>query len=129
MKTLFVTGAAFGALMLLAPSISMAADPAHGQELFRGQCGVCHAAGAGDGDGGQGPSLVGVIGRKVGGDPNFSYTQAVMDYKGVWTQESLAHFIEDPQKLIPGTAMPVSVADPADRADLAAYLASVKPAK
>lgn len=127
MKTRFTACVCFVAL---APAMVMAADADHGQSLFREQCGVCHMAGEGegDGDGGQGPSLLGVIGRKVGGDPTFSYSQALMDDKHVWTQASLAAFIANPQKAIPGTTMPVRVSAEADRADIAAYLAKVKPA-
>jgi cytochrome c2 len=125
MKTRFMS---FLGLMALAPAAVMAADSEHGQSLFREQCGVCHTAGEGDGDGGQGPSLAGVIGRKVGGDPSFSYSQALMDDKDVWTQSGLAAFLANPQKAIPGTTMPVRVAADADRADIAAYLAKLKPA-
>jgi len=114
--------------MALAPAMVMAADAERGQTLFQQQCGLCHMAGEGDGEGGQGPSLAGVIGRKVGGDPSFSYSQALMDDKDVWTQASLAAYLENPQKAIPGTTMPVRVGAEADRADIAAYLAKVKAA-
>ncbi len=125
MKTLLLAGAGLCALLALS-SPAMAGDAAHGQQLFRVQCGVCHMAGEGDGDGGQGPSLKGVIGRKVGGDPDFAYTQALQDAKDKWSEETLANFIGDPPKAYPGTAMPIKVANPTDRADIAAYLASVK---
>jgi len=126
MKAFFRSVVAAGALLALA-SPSLAADPSHGQEVFRTQCGVCHKAGADDGDGGQGPSLKGVIGRKMGGDPDFAYTQAIQDAKGpAWTEVSLAAFLADPQKAVPGTAMPIKVGSETDRADLAAYLATVK---
>ena len=126
MKTLFLAAAAAGALLTLA-SPTLAADASHGQALFRSQCGVCHMGGDGDGDGGQGPSLKGVIGRKMGGDENFAYSQAILDAKGPpWTQESLANFLADPQKAVPGTAMPIKVNSADDRADIAAYLATVK---
>jgi cytochrome c len=130
MKTFVLTGAALGALFVLsAPAASMAADVANGQAQFRGQCGVCHTAGKDDGDGGQGPALAGLIGRKVGGDTNFgAYTQALTDDKDVWTEANLAVFLENPQKVVPGTAMPIRVASPTERADIAAYLATVKTA-
>ncbi len=125
MKTLLLAGAGLAALLALSTS-AQAADAAHGQQLFRTQCGVCHMAGEGDGDGGQGPSLKCVIGRKVGGDPDFAYTQVLQDAKDMWTEDTLANFIGDPPKVYPGTAMPIKVANPSDRADIAAYLASVK---
>ena len=130
MKTFVSTAAVVGALLALsAPSISHAADAANGKTLFRQQCGVCHLAGKGDGEGGQGPSLIGVVGRKPASDPNFgSYTQAMMDATKPWTEDVLIEFLANPQKMYPGTAMPIRVGPETDRADLAAYLAIVKAA-
>ena len=105
-----------------APALAHAADAAHGRTLFQQQCGLCHEAGAG----GLGPSLKGVIGRKIAGDAAFAYTPALSAKTGTWSQESLAAFLENPSAAVPGTAMPVQIAAPADRADLAAYLATVK---
>lgn len=126
MKTVFLSAVAAGALMTLASPV-LAADPGHGQEVFRAQCGLCHKAGADDGEGGQGPALKGLIGRKLAGDPDFAYTQAFQDAKAApWSEASLSAFLADPQKSVPGTAMPIRVGSETDRADLAAYLASVK---
>ena len=125
MKTTILAGLAAGALIVVSTPAS-AADAAHGQELFRGQCGVCHQGGEGDGDGGQGPTLRGVVGRKIGGDTNFAYTQVLSDAKDKWTTDNLSTFMADPNKAMPGTAMPISVKNDADRADLIAYLASLK---
>ncbi|HEY4031974.1 MAG TPA: c-type cytochrome [Caulobacteraceae bacterium] len=125
MKTLLLAGLFAGALM--APGASaLAADAGHGQQLFREQCGVCHEGGDGDGAGGAGPSLKGVVGRKVGGDTNFSYTQVLGDSKETWTTDSLSTFLTDPNAAKPGTSMPISVKNDADRTDLVTYLASLK---
>ncbi len=130
MNTRILTGAAFGALLALsAPALASAADVANGQALFRQQCGICHIAGKGDGEGGQGPSLKGVVGRKPASDENFgAYTQPLMDATAPWTEANIAVFLADPQKVYPGTAMPIRVGSPTDRADLAAYLATIKAA-
>jgi cytochrome c len=125
MKTFLLAGLTAGALTVLGSS-AQAADPAHGQQLFRAQCGLCHKAADGDGDGGAGPSLRGVVGRKVGGDPDFGYTQSLMGSKDSWTAESLGAFLTDPNKDKPGTSMPISVKDDAERSDIIAYLATVK---
>jgi cytochrome c len=125
MKTLLLAGLSAGALIVLGTSAT-AADAPHGQELFRAQCGVCHEGGDGDGAGGSGPSLRGVVGRKVGGDPNFAYTSSLMDSKESWTADNLSTFLTDPNKAKPGTSMPISVKNDAERADLVAYLASLK---
>jgi cytochrome c len=125
MKTFLLAGATAGALIGLGPS-ALAADASHGQQLFRTQCGVCHQGGEGDGDGGAGPSLRGVVGRKVGGDAGFGYTQVLSDSKENWTSDNLSTFLADPNKAKPGTSMPISVKNDTDRADLVAYLASLK---
>jgi cytochrome c len=125
MKTLLLAGLSAGALLALASS-ALAADASHGQQLFREQCGVCHVGGDGDGAGGAGPSLKGVVGRKVGGDSNFGYTPSLSDSKESWTADSLSTFLSDPNKAKPGTSMPIAVKNDADRADLVAYLASLK---
>lgn len=126
MKLFLLAGLAAGALVLAATSAS-AADPAHGQELFRGQCGFCHLGGDGDGEGGPGPSLRGVVGRKIGGDPAFGgYTTTLSASNDKWTESGLNTFLADPGKAMPGTSMPISVKDDTERADLIAYLASLK---
>ena len=126
MKTFLLAGLSAGALIALGSS-ALAADASHGQQLFRAQCGVCHQAGEGDGDGGPGPTLRGVVGRKIGGDANFgSYTPSLSDSKESWTVDNLSTFLADPNKAKPGTSMPISVKSDADRADLIAYLASLK---
>ena len=126
MKTFLLAGLAAGALATLGSS-ALAADAAHGQQMFRQQCGICHQAGEGDGDGGAGPSLRGVVGRKVGGDANFGgYTQALSDSKESWTVDNLSTFLADPSKTKPGTSMPISLKNDSDRADIVAYLATVK---
>ena len=126
MKTFLLAGLAAGALIALGSS-ALAADAPHGQQLFRAQCGICHQAGEGDGDGGAGPSLRGLVGRKVGGDTNFGgYTQSLSDSKESWTADSLSTFLANPGMAKPGTSMPISVTNDTDRADLVAYLASLK---
>ncbi|MGZ5983883.1 MAG: c-type cytochrome, partial [Caulobacteraceae bacterium] len=62
----------------------------------------------------------------VGGDTNFGYSQALSDSKESWTEDNLGVFLADPNKAKPGTSMPISVKNDADRADLIAYLASLK---
>lgn len=111
--------------LILATSAATAGDASHGREMFQEQCGLCHAGGPGDGEGGQGPNLNGVLGRKAGSLPGFSYTPALKSSGLTWTPTNLDRFLTDPSKLVPGTAMPVSIADPKDRQDLIAYLASL----
>lgn len=111
--------------LALAASAAAAADASHGKAIFREQCGLCHVGGPGDGEGGQGPNLNGVVGRKAASQPGFHYTPALKASGLVWTPETLDRFLSDPSKLVPGTAMPVSLTDAKDRQDIIAYLATL----
>jgi cytochrome c2 len=101
-------------------------DAVHGQTLFQQRCGLCHTAGPEDGDGGQGPPLAGVVGRRAGAAPGFNYTAALKESGKIWTPMALDRFLAAPGRDVPGTAMPISTPSAKDRADLIAYLATVK---
>ncbi|MGI8841576.1 MAG: c-type cytochrome [Caulobacteraceae bacterium] len=96
-------------------------DAAAGAALFEDRCAMCHVAAAG---GGQGPSLVGVVGRKAGTAAGFHYTAALKGWGRVWTAAELDRFLTGPAKDVPGTAMAVAIHDPRQRADLIAFLAA-----
>ncbi len=106
------------------------ADPvSDGQIAFRQACSACHNV-TRDGRNSMGPNLFGVVGRKVGSAPGYTYSKplAADNTAGVtWTTDSLSTFLTAPQKAKPGTRMPVAVPDAAKRANLIAYLASLKP--
>ena len=111
-----------------AGSAPAAGDPVHGKQVFAARCGLCHSAGPGEGEAGQGPPLAGVVGRRAASAPGFDYSSALKASKLVWTPAHLDAFLAGPSKLVPGTAMPIAVGDAKTRADLIAYLASVKDA-
>lgn len=98
------------------------ADTATGQQVYEVRCSFCHGEG---GVGGQGPALIGVIGRKAGSVPNFAYSPALKSSALTWTPANLDRFLTNPAELVPGTSMPMSVPDAKERADLMAYLASL----
>ena len=58
--------------------------------------------------------------------PDFNYSKAVKSSGVVWTEETIDKWLTNPQAFIPGQRMNFKVADPADRADLIAYLKSLK---
>jgi cytochrome c len=97
-----------------------AADAAHGKTVFA-RCAACHDLNTGRTL--LGPSLKGIVGRKSGSMPGFSYS-AAMTAKGIaWTPTNLDMFITAPTKFVPGTRMPFAgIPDAKDRADLIAYL-------
>lgn len=54
------------------------------------------------------PNLDGVVGRRAGSRPDFDYSPAMRaagEKNMVWTRETLAEFLNDPQNSVPGTAM------------------------
>jgi cytochrome c len=114
-----ITAAAFGVLAQSA----LKGDPASGAALFEDRCVMCHVAGGG----GQGPSLTGVFGRKAGSFGGFHYTSALQASGIVWTAPELDLFLSGPGKAVPGTAMPMAVPDPRQRADIISYLKSQGP--
>lgn len=101
----------------------------HGQQLFQATCNICHSPSLGPGNTlviRQGPTLLGVVGRKAGTSPHFNYTQALKDSGMVWDAKTLDHFLTDPSKAVPGTTMPIPLPDAQFRADIIAYLATLK---
>ena len=125
----FVLGIAAVAAAMTAASAAQAAgplggEPAKGAAVFKQQCMICHAAKAGQE--GAAPSLYGVVGRVSGTEPGFSYTPAIKAAHIDWTPAKLDAFLSGPAKLIPGTAMPITLTDPTQRHDVIAYLASLK---
>lgn len=101
-------------------------DATHGKQVFAARCGLCHSAGPGEGEAGQGPPLAGVVGRKAASASGFDYSEALKASRLVWAPADLDRFLAGPSKLVPGTAMPIAVGDAKTRADLIAYLATVK---
>jgi cytochrome c len=102
-----------------------AGDAAKGKTVFNAQCSACHSANRGQE--GAAPSLYGVLDRKAGTEPGFpSYSSAIKASGKIWTAANLNLFLSGPAKLIPGTAMPITLANPADRANVIAYLSTLK---
>jgi cytochrome c2 len=97
-------------------------NPAAGAQVFDVRCGFCHGDG---GVGGQGPSLIGVVGRQAGTVPNFAYSPAIKSSGITWTAPQLDRFLTSPAVAVPGTAMPMNIPDGKQRADVIAYLGTL----
>ncbi len=106
-----------------------AGDPTRGKVLFQQMCALCHATGQdGLGSAGQGPTLAGIVGRRAASLSDFGYTTALAEAHLVWDPATLAQFLEAPTALVPGATMVLTVPAAADRADLVAFLATLRPA-
>jgi cytochrome c len=101
---------------------ALAADAVHGKELYESRCGACHSPDASR----VGPLHRGVVGRVAGSVPGFAYSKAVKASGVVWDEHTLDLWLTNPQAFIPGQRMNFRVNDPADRADLIAYLKTLK---
>ncbi len=73
-----------------------------------------------------GPSLAGILGRHAGSDSNFTYTDAMLHCGLTWDAPTLDKYLTNPQAMVPGTTMPIKVGDPHDRANVIAYLSTLK---
>ena len=116
-------------LLGLLPLLATAAPPAsasRGATLFKERCSVCHPVEPGAG-GGQGPNLRGVVGRKAA-STDFADSPALTRWGRAWTPELLGKYLTNPGALVPGTTMVVRVPVRQDRADIIAYLGTLKAA-
>ena len=83
------------------------------------RCAACHALASDR----VGPRHCGLLGRRAGSVPGFSYTQAMKNSKLVWDDKTLDRFLAKPMAVVPGTSMTYDgVPNAQDRADLIAYL-------
>lgn len=99
-----------------------------GKMAFGKNCTACHSLT--NGGTGIGPSLAGVVGRKAGTLPGYEYSAAMTNSKVVWNSENIAKHLEKPRDFIPGNRMgnlfPRGVQDAKQRADIVAYLQTMK---
>lgn len=115
-------GLVLGALLLASSSAIAGGDALRGQQVYEARCGGCHSVEADR----VGPRHAGVFGRRAGAVPGFAYSPALATSKLVWNGATLDRWLNNPEALVPGQRMGYSLADPALRADVIAYLATLK---
>ncbi len=69
------------------------------------------------------PSLVRVVGRKMGSDSFERYSAALKSATGVWNKKILNEFIVNPQSVLPGTSMPNLGLSPSEAMEIVEILA------
>ncbi len=113
---------------LLAGATAFAETPltsgnaALGQAVYEAKCSACHSVN----DHRVGPRHAGVLGRKAGSAAGYDYSPALAGSRVVWTQTTLKKWLTDPEQLIPGQRMGYRLGLAQERADVVAYLATLK---
>jgi cytochrome c len=114
-----------GRAMVLLPLAQVAhaqgaGEAQRGAQIFA-QCKICHSLEPGKNT--LGPSLHGLIGRKAGSVPGYSYSPAMKSANIVWNDDTLSKYLVDPKAFIPGDKMAFpGIKDPGKLGDLLAYL-------
>ena len=109
-----------------AASHAMAQDAAAGEKEFL-VCRACHQIGP-NAKNAVGPVLNGIIGRKAGTYPGFTYSPANKDSGITWSAEELNTYLTDPQKVVPHTKMIFpGIKDEQKRKDVIAFLEQFGP--
>ncbi len=114
------------AFSLVKPLLA-AAKAENGVATFK----ICQACHSGDKGGANkvGPVLWGVVGRKQGSVDGFAYSEGMKAKGSDWSYEHLADFLSNPKGYVTGTKMSFAgVKDPAQLADLLAYLGTLSDA-
>ena len=115
--------------VLLAASVSAGAkdDVENGKTIFTQRCGICHAVNKEPNGPVAGPNMVGIVGRKAASVPGFTlYSEALKKSGLTWNTKTLSEFLIMPMQKVPGTVMPMMLPDDQERADVIAYLVTLK---
>lgn len=101
------------------PALAADGNAEAGRQLYQERCAACHSPDFN----GTGPAHRGVYGRAAAQAPGYAnYSKALKASGLVWTEQNLQRWLADPEKLVPGQIMGISVAEEQVRTDLIAYL-------
>lgn len=120
MKLFVVT---FLGVSVLAGAAYADGDAAKGEQVFK-KCMACHTVA--DKANKVGPSLLGIVGSKVGVAEGYTYSDSMKEFAAtgaVWDEKTLDTYLTNPKALVGHTKMAFpGLKQEADRADLIAYL-------
>lgn len=117
------TGEHIGTAVMGGPEDPLAAYQGdRGAEVFRA-CVACHTLSPDEGNR-AGPTLHGVLGRRIATLPGYNFSPALKELDIVWTKKTVAELFEiGPLKYTPGTKMPEQkITSAADRKALVDFL-------
>jgi cytochrome c len=112
-------------LAMAAASAALASESNEVPEPVEG-CLSCHAIQPGEPEL-EGPTLWGVVGRRIAGAPDYLYSDALRSQQGTWDRETLDRFLASPQQFAPGVNMTFGgVKNAADRKVVLDFLETLK---
>jgi len=91
------------ALLAVAGPAAFASSEAEVPEAVE-TCLSCHAFQPGEPEL-EGPTLWGVVGRRIAGAPDYVYSEALRSQQGTWDRATLDRFLASPQEFAPGVNM------------------------
>jgi len=95
-------------------------------QALKAQCAGCHTFNRRE-TASIGPNLWEIVGRRVGADKRFRYSEPMQEFGGRWTRERLDRFLADPAGTIPGTTMQFDgIKDAEQRKRLIDFLAELR---
>jgi cytochrome c len=102
-------------------SVPVDGDALRGKGLYQA-CQACHAVDDND----LGPRHRGVFGRHAGSVADYNYSPALKSSGLTWDRRTLDNWLSNPSALVPGTKMFFKIDDAQSRADVIAYLATLR---
>lgn len=134
-----VLGTAMAAVLAVAPGLAQAActlsgDAAEGQKVSK-QCVACHVFEAGKPSRATGPNIHDVMGRGIGLQEDFKYSEAFAAAKGkvTWDEAKVVDYVKDPAEFMTKVngskmnhKMNFKLADAAKAKQVAAFLTAIK---
>ncbi len=93
-----------------------------GMQIYQAKCSACHSVD----ESRVGPAHISVFGRRAGKAADYEYSEALAKSKVVWNKTTLNAWLTDPEKVIPGQRMGYRLSVAQERADVIAYLATLK---
>jgi len=108
-------------LAIALPAIAEPGDAGRGETVYE-RCEGCHSPDANR----VGPRHRGVVGRIAGSLADYNYSRGLKGAGFVWTDELLDKWLTNPQSLVPGAKMGFRLGDPQERADVIAYLNTLR---
>jgi cytochrome c len=116
-----------GAALSAAFAVQAAGDAGGGKALFDRTCANCHSVDAGVNK--VGPTLFDIVDRPIASVPGYDYSKKMRavgkDWK-VWDEKRLGAYLTNPRQVLHGVKMFFAVPDARDRADVIAYLSTLK---